>query len=469
MIHGWISFVEDASGLDGAVQGAGLTLGTTGVRAVPGVSPARSASPSRSDTRDGAVHAGRGDGGFGRAATLALPAFAANAGRSPAGRGAALTEDEAWSVLRPIVGRSGDGRGQLRSGGHAANVRVVARFEDLPPAIQQAAHDQGSDGRDIQGVWHDGTIFIVAGNHSSAIEVERTLFHEFYGHFGLDALWGAAKAQQLRALFAGLGGVGGIRALAARHGIDLGAYERGILDDPTLSEAQKEAALTEELLAHLAERGPPGLRGMVQAIIGAIRAWLRDHGFARLSQLGDTDIAHILRQARRAAVEGGSPAAAASGPMFARVRRPRDVPPVPDGGLRGHEGGPGRGHLIKNHVERGEKWLRERIVRDGIKTASSFYDRATAAAAVAEVLHGNRAEIAAWLASLPYSTVPRFNIKKAFTLSLNRPVGVSIRRAKRARHVSFVRVVLMPHPGFSQGYQILTGYPTDELQDHGVQ
>ena len=43
-------------------------------------------------------------------------------------------------------------------------VGLVDGFADLPPNIQQAARDQGSDGSDIRGVFHQGTIYVVRDN-----------------------------------------------------------------------------------------------------------------------------------------------------------------------------------------------------------------------------------------------------------------------------------------------------------------
>lgn len=43
-------------------------------------------------------------------------------------------------------------------------VTLVDGFADLPAPIQQAARDQGSDGSDIRGVFHGGSIYLVRGN-----------------------------------------------------------------------------------------------------------------------------------------------------------------------------------------------------------------------------------------------------------------------------------------------------------------
>ena len=44
------------------------------------------------------------------------------------------------------------------------SVSLVDGFADLPADIQKAARDQGSDGSDIRGVFHQGTIYVVRDN-----------------------------------------------------------------------------------------------------------------------------------------------------------------------------------------------------------------------------------------------------------------------------------------------------------------
>ncbi len=45
-----------------------------------------------------------------------------------------------------------------------ATVSLVEGFTDLPANIQKSARDQGSDGSDIRGVFHQGTIYVVRDN-----------------------------------------------------------------------------------------------------------------------------------------------------------------------------------------------------------------------------------------------------------------------------------------------------------------
>jgi hypothetical protein len=58
-----------------------------------------------------------------------------------------------------------------------------------------------------------------------------------------------------------------------------------------------------ELLAHMAQKGGSFKRLALEAM-GAIRAWLRDHGFANLTKVTESDLANILRKARNVAYTG---------------------------------------------------------------------------------------------------------------------------------------------------------------------
>ena len=65
----------------------------------------------------------------------------------------------------------------------------------------------------------------------------------------------------------------------------------------------RQGLLMDELLAHIAERETGSLKAMAMEVVGAVRAWLREHGFARLASMGMSDISHVLRRGRLA-VEG---------------------------------------------------------------------------------------------------------------------------------------------------------------------
>ncbi len=112
------------------------------------------------------------------------------------------------------------------------------------------------------------------------------------------------------------------------------------------------------------------------------------------------------------------------------------------------------GHLIRKHVGQTPEQLRARLDRErNISAASSFSDLATAQEAVSAALRGNRDRISRWLAE----SSPRFVVNH--TAPQN--IGITLRRNDReAEPTRRLRLVLVRDPRESDGYRILTGYPT---------
>ncbi len=63
------------------------------------------------------------------------------------------------------------------------------RFDLLPSAVQQAAKDQGSD---VNGVFHDGSLYLVRERMRSPLDVEWTVFYEAT-HKGIRDLYADAN------------------------------------------------------------------------------------------------------------------------------------------------------------------------------------------------------------------------------------------------------------------------------------
>ena len=55
------------------------------------------------------------------------------------------------------------------------------------------------------------------------------------------------------------------------------------------------------------------------------------------------------------------------------------------------------GHTDDRHIGKSERWLRDRINREGMKEASSFYDYPSANLTQARFVKENKKEIEAWL------------------------------------------------------------------------
>jgi len=186
-------------------------------------------------------------------------------------------------------------------------VNVVQSVRDLPAKILGAVRKAGAEG-DVQAVYHNGTIHIIADRMASADHVRRTLLHEGTGHHGLRLIM--RKAELNRALDLAWEN-SKVRDAA---GEIAGGYE---LD---LSDLDQRREAVEEVLAHWAETG--------------VRAWALDRFVAAVRRalrrvlpglkMTDAEVLDLIVRARRAVVEGkGARAVAGGGAKMSR--NPADI------------------------------------------------------------------------------------------------------------------------------------------------
>jgi hypothetical protein len=129
---------------------------------------------------------------------------------------------------------------------------------------------------------------------------------------------------------------------------------------------------------------------------------------------------------------------------------------VEGGGLRSHEGGPPRAHLLERHVGKTNAELEARFAKSkNLPANSSFYDRAQAEAAVSKTLATNEGEVAEWIRS-PSTRPLELEYHPA---GPSFPVGVHMARGAAAVPVAGVRVVLLKDATMSCGFRVLTGFP----------
>lgn len=179
-------------------------------------------------------------------------------------------------------------------------ITVHSGESTLPDVIQQAAQEQGAEG-EINGVYHEGEVHIVASKMRNKQDVERVIFHEVYGHYGARKFFGKDIKPVFNRLYMQLR-LGGVKAVAEKNGIDLDAYFKSAKDMPYEQRAQM---LVDELLAHLQEKAvldslPARTVKAIKEFIGAIRARLRQLGFKNLETLGETDLFYMLKGMRKA-------------------------------------------------------------------------------------------------------------------------------------------------------------------------
>ena len=181
-------------------------------------------------------------------------------------------------------------------------VSVVSSYDDLPTEIKDAAKAQGVEYQ-VKGVFHKGKVHVVLDQHTSALDMETTLFHEAYGHLCIKNLFGDDITKKLNSLFIANGGLKGLRETAKRHGINLEKYIKG-LDKTNMPQEMKNRVLMDELLAHLQQSNKPSVKRLAREIVGMVRDKLRKLGLPGLSKVTDSDLFYTLKKARDAAKKG---------------------------------------------------------------------------------------------------------------------------------------------------------------------
>lgn len=194
---------------------------------------------------------------------------------------------------------------RLRLHGTATNIRVLP-YDELPQAIRDEAEALG-DPADVNAVMWHGDVYLVDGRFTSEAEVEQAVFHELY-HKWINGYLGNRAQTELNDIFRRLGGQEALLKLADKY---KWADARQIMKDyagrSDLTAREKTAAIVNELLAEAGSRNHPMLTWKVKEFVGAIRRWLREHGFATFDRFTESDLADLLKRARQAdgAYQGG--------------------------------------------------------------------------------------------------------------------------------------------------------------------
>ena len=199
---------------------------------------------------------------------------------------------------------------------------IAATASDLPAAIQDDINKQGGNPNDIHGVFHRGKVYIVKDRITSEKMLEEVLFHEWHGHGGLFAMMGQ-DGEALQAKMIELYGMlkpGEMLRISNKYGFRLNRYAKA-LRKAGYSDDVRHATLMEELLAHMAMEHSQGkIATKIKEIIGMIRDWLRRNNFMALAELGESDLALLLKKARAYAEVGAwskdGPAVAVDGNLL---------------------------------------------------------------------------------------------------------------------------------------------------------
>ena len=177
-------------------------------------------------------------------------------------------------------------------------VLVINRISD---GMANIIRKNGYNPDNIKGwVAESGNVVIVAGNHTSIKDAEKTIAHELIGHVGVEGLLGEAGMRALAKKV--MSQEGGVMALADKLGVRedaMGAYMAAIKAGKTKEEAQDAAV--RELIAHVEEARPTKsflakAGDFIKAMVGALRAALRKMGVDL--DISTSDIYKLLRDAR---------------------------------------------------------------------------------------------------------------------------------------------------------------------------
>ncbi|EJL6890448.1 PLxRFG domain-containing protein [Vibrio cholerae] len=178
----------------------------------------------------------------------------------------------------------------------------MLRFEtvdteaDLPDYVKTAIAKNDARG-EVYGLYDtkEHKVWLVAEKHNYASEVEETIFHEVAGHVGLARLLKEGKAQpDMNTLALRLGGIKGIQRLAEKNGVDLAPY---LNSAQTLTKADAEEILVQELVAHLAEQQK--FATPIQRLLAKVRAMLRSlFGFIYSPEFNNNELLTLVFKAK---------------------------------------------------------------------------------------------------------------------------------------------------------------------------
>ncbi|EJL6538989.1 PLxRFG domain-containing protein [Vibrio cholerae] len=186
--------------------------------------------------------------------------------------------------------------GKLGLKDFALRFETVDTEADLPDYVKTAIAKNDARG-EVFGLYDtkEHKVWLVAEKHNYASEVEETIFHEVAGHVGLARLLKEGKAQpDMNTLALRLGGLKGIQRLAEKNGVDLAPY---LNSAQTLTKANAEEILVQELVAHLAEQQK--FATPIQRLLAKVRAMLRSlFGFIYSPEFNNNELLTLVFKAK---------------------------------------------------------------------------------------------------------------------------------------------------------------------------
>lgn len=150
--------------------------------------------------------------------------------------------------------------------GGGPRIYVLENIGKLPDGLREQAYRANSSSPgSVRGIYHRGSVYLIAENLSGAAEAQEVLLHEIIGHHGLRRAFGRRLDSLLDEVF----------SLMSKKDKDLVNKYYGF----NLSRKSGQRRLAEEYIAKQAEKG--ALTPTIwQKIIAAIRKWLAEMGFS---------------------------------------------------------------------------------------------------------------------------------------------------------------------------------------------
>ncbi len=168
-------------------------------------------------------------------------------------------------------------------------IHVIDSMADAPEHMRAEYSRQGATGK-VHGFFYQGDVWLVADAMGSEADVQKVLFHEALGHFGLRGFFGRALNPMLEEL------IGQRKNQVARKARSYG------LD---MAKGADRLLAAEEVLTELAQTRPE--LPLVQRLIATVRSWLREHVAAfRNLELTDAEIINRFILPARGFVERGT-------------------------------------------------------------------------------------------------------------------------------------------------------------------
>lgn len=181
-------------------------------------------------------------------------------------------------------------------------INLIGSIAELPESVKSRLHKSDDEKAEPAALIDEstGNVYINLSRAESEKTIEELIFHEVYTHFGLRQLMGPKVSGLMTRMYLNLGKAEFDR-LAKKYGVNVAAYEQAYAGRP---DEYRQAILAEELLAHMAEHHKPAVVRLAQEFMGAMRAWLRENGFAILSKISESDMRYLLKQSRETVTQG---------------------------------------------------------------------------------------------------------------------------------------------------------------------